>query len=103
MHGEFKVPKGKLVVVDLDLDMENDVIRNVRVSGDFFLYPEEALAPITASLEGAPAGRQEEVYRELVAAAVPRGTEMLGFSPRAVAVAVVRAQNATQEGAADGQ
>jgi len=90
MHGEFKVPKGKLVVVDLEI--ERDALRDVRISGDFFLYPEEALEPLTASLEGAPAGEDEDVYERRVAAAVPDGAELLGFSPRAVAVAVVRAQ-----------
>lgn len=95
MHGEFKVPKGKLVVVDLEI--EGDALRNVRLSGDFFLYPEEALAPMTASLEGAPAGQDEITYEALVAASVPDGAELLGFSPRAVAVAVVRAQQNPEE------
>ena len=35
MHGEFKVPAGKLVVVDLSIDAGR--LRDVRVSGDFFL------------------------------------------------------------------
>lgn len=95
MHGEFKVPKGKLVVIDLEI--ERDTLRNVRLSGDFFLYPEEALEPLTASLEGAPAGKDEETYEHIVAAAVPLGAELLGFSPRSVAVAVVRAQRRQEE------
>lgn len=90
MHGEFKVPKGKLVVVDLEV--EGETLRDVRLSGDFFLYPEEALEPLTASLEGAPAWEEEAAYEHLVAEAVPDGAELLGFSPRAIAVAVVRAQ-----------
>lgn len=97
MHGEFKVPKGKLVVVDLE--RENDRLRNVQISGDFFLYPDDALDALTASLEGAFADQGENVYRDLVAAAVPSGTEMVGFSPEAIAIAVVRAQQAdTKEG-----
>lgn len=90
MHGEFKVPKGKLVVVDLEI--EGNSLRDVRLTGDFFLYPEEALEPLTASLEGAPAGEAEATYEQLVAEAVPEDAELLGFSPQAIAVAVVRAQ-----------
>ena len=41
MHGEYKVPGGKLVVVDLDV--EDDVLTNVQF-GDFFLEPDEALS-----------------------------------------------------------
>jgi lipoate-protein ligase A len=37
MHGEYKTPGGKLVQVDFDL--EGEQLRNVVVSGDFFLYP----------------------------------------------------------------
>ena len=35
MHGEYKVPGGKLVVVDLDV--VDGFLRDVIVSGDFFL------------------------------------------------------------------
>jgi hypothetical protein len=45
MHGEYKIPGGKLVVVDLDVI--DGALRNVRVAGDFFLEPDEAL-PATA-------------------------------------------------------
>ncbi|MDQ0987996.1 hypothetical protein QFZ71_005279 [Streptomyces sp. V2I9] len=51
MHGEYKVPGGKLVVVDLDV--EGGALRNVRVAGDFFLEPDEAILAIDAGLEGA--------------------------------------------------
>jgi lipoate-protein ligase A len=100
MHGEYKVPRGKLVVVDVD--RVGDALRNVRITGDFFLYPDDALGALSAGLEGAPVGASEETYRELVARAIPPGTEMVGFSPEAIAIAVVRAQqDATREGAAD--
>jgi lipoate-protein ligase A len=41
-----KVPGGKLVVVDLDLD--DGRLRDVRVSGDFFLEPDDALERMIA-------------------------------------------------------
>ena len=53
MYGAYKTPGGKLVQVDFDVVDEQ--LRNVVVSGDFFLYPEEALAPITAAVEGSSA------------------------------------------------
>ena len=52
MHGEYKVPGGKLVVVDVDV--EDGVLRRARVAGDFFLEPDEALLDINAALEGLP-------------------------------------------------
>ena len=44
MHGEYKTPGGKLIVADLDV--RDGKLTNVRVSGDFFLDPPEALEDI---------------------------------------------------------
>ena len=44
MHGEFKVPGGKLVVVDLEV--VDGRISDFRLAGDFFLEPDSALEAI---------------------------------------------------------
>lgn len=89
MHGEYKTPGGKLVVVDLDV--AGGRLAGVMVSGDFFLYPEESLDAIVAGLEGVPADLDETALAAAVSGAVPEGTELMGFSPKAVAIAVRRA------------
>ncbi|ABG03425.1 conserved hypothetical protein [Rubrobacter xylanophilus DSM 9941] len=89
MHGEYKTPGGKLVAADLEV--AGDRLRSVRISGDFFLEPPEALESISGALEGASAAASEEELAALVSGALPRGTEMVGFSPQAVARAVRRA------------
>lgn len=96
MHGEFKVPRGKLVVVDLDIDAGR--LAGVQLSGDFFLYPEEALPAMGGALEGAPAGLPAHEYALRVAEAIPAGTELFGFSPAAVGIAVARAQEEQADG-----
>lgn len=35
MHGEYKVPGGKLVVADLEV--QDDCLSHVSISGEFFL------------------------------------------------------------------
>ncbi len=89
MHGEYKTPGGKLVRVDFDL--QEGALRDVVVSGDFFLYPEDALADITGSLDGLSANLSEPDLAAHIAAAIPPGTEWLGSSPQALATAVRRA------------
>ncbi|MFM9499652.1 biotin/lipoate A/B protein ligase family protein [Streptomyces galilaeus] len=89
MHGEYKVPGGKLVVVDLDED--RGVLRNVRVAGDFFLEPDEALLAVNRALEGAPASADAEQLAGRIAASLPLGTIMYGLTAEGVAVAVRRA------------
>lgn len=94
MHGEYKVPGGKLVVVDLEVD--GGALRNVRVAGDFFLEPDEAIVAIDRALEGAPAGLTAPQLAARVDAALPEGTVMFGLSSEAVGIAVRRAlANAT--------
>lgn len=89
MHGEYKMPGGKLVMVDLDC--VDGRLRDVIVAGDFFLYPDDALTAITASLEGLDASLTERALTEQVAQAIPAGTELLGTSAEGIATAVRRA------------
>ncbi|MEV6547141.1 lipoate--protein ligase family protein [Streptomyces sp. NPDC051597] len=89
MHGEYKVPGGKLVVVDLDV--EDGVLRGVRVAGDFFLEPDEAIEAINGALEGAPADTDAAGLAARIDAALPPGTTMYGLTSEGVGVAVRRA------------
>ncbi|MCC9174670.1 lipoate--protein ligase family protein [Arthrobacter sp. zg-Y179] len=88
-HGEYKVPGGKLVVVDLEV--RDGKLADVSLGGDFFLEPDEALGDINAALEGLPA---ETTFGDIAAAVRSRlspDTVLFGFSPEAVATTVRRA------------
>lgn len=95
MHGEHKTPGGKLVVVDLD--RIDDRLRNVEVSGDFFLYPDDVLTAITDALEGLDATLDQETIAERVRLAIPADAEVLGTSPQGIAIAVLRALQGSDE------
>ncbi len=88
MHGEYKVPGGKLVAADVEID--HGTLRLVRISGDFFLEPDEALERIDQALTGLP----EDTPVDRLSAAVGTAAgdaRMIGFTPDAVAIAVRRA------------
>jgi len=89
MHGEYKVPGGKLVVVDLDVD-EGRIAR-FRLAGDFFLEPDEALEAVDRAVNGLPVGADSATIVRAITAGLPEGTTMLGVSAEAVAVAIRRA------------
>ncbi|MBG6055257.1 lipoate-protein ligase A [Salinibacterium sp. CAN_S4] len=94
MHGEFKVPGGKLVVVDLEV--EGGVISGFRLAGDFFLEPDSALEAIDSAINGMPADSEAAAFAKAISAALPAGALLLGFSPEAVATTIRRAlQRAT--------
>ncbi len=89
MHGEYKMPGGKLVVVDLDVHAGQ--LRQVQVSGDFFLEPADALRRINAALEGFSATAGEAALANAIQSALSADVLMYGISPEAIAVAVRRA------------
>src|SRR3546814_11473031 len=91
-HGEYKVPGGKLVVVDLSI--VDGRMTAVQVSGDFFLEPASALDAIDAALEGLPADTGEAALAAAVTATLDRETQLFGITPEGVAVAVRRALDA---------
>ncbi len=47
---EYKVPGGKLLRIEAELS--GSTIEKVKIHGDFFLHPEEAIFGIEASLAG---------------------------------------------------
>ncbi|MDJ1370708.1 lipoate--protein ligase family protein [Gulosibacter molinativorax] len=89
MHGEYKVPGGKLVVVDFDVTAGR--LENVRLAGDFFLEPDEALGALNSGLEGLSAEATGEDITRAAREALPQDAQLLGFSPESVAVVVRRA------------
>ena len=94
VHGEYKVPGGKLVVVDLDV--VDGQLRNVQLSGDFFLEPDTALAQMNAALNGLPAVSSREKITAAINAALGDDVLMYGFSADAMAETVQRALDGTQ-------
>jgi lipoate-protein ligase A len=88
-RGEFKTPGGKLIAVEFDV--VDGELRDVVVTGDFFLYPEEALPVLTRALENLPASLDEASYAARIRTALDSRAELVGSSPEALAVAVVRA------------
>lgn len=88
-HGEYKIPGGKLVVVDLRV--ERGRLRDVQLSGDFFLEPPEALDAINAALVGLPYDADAAVLEAAVRAALGPDVEMYGITAEGIAVVVQRA------------
>ena len=89
VHGEYKVPGGKLVVVDFDT--EDGRIRDFRLSGDFFLEPDDALDCINAAVNGLSPNSTIEEVAAAIRRELPSEVHLLGFTPEAVGVAIRRA------------
>lgn len=89
MHGEFKVPGGKLVVVDLD--STDGRISDCRLAGDFFVEPDETIPAIEAAVNGLAVDTDAATLTRAIRDALPDGAVLLGFSPEAIATTIRRA------------
>jgi len=45
----YKIPEGKLVKIELETT--DNKIKKIKITGDFFLYPEEIISKLEKSLE----------------------------------------------------
>lgn len=83
--GSVKVPDGKLVRVHARYD---DRIESVRITGDFFLEPPDALADLEAALEGQPVDATEDDLQEAVTGV---DAQLIGFDASDLAAATLEA------------
>ncbi|HEX2531557.1 MAG TPA: lipoate protein ligase C-terminal domain-containing protein [Burkholderiaceae bacterium] len=89
LHGEYKIPGGKLVVVDLRV--ADGRLRDVQLSGDFFMEPPETLEAINAALNGLPVAAGAADIEQAVQAVLGPEVMLYGLTPEGIAVVVERA------------
>ncbi|NLF05454.1 MAG: lipoate--protein ligase family protein, partial [Actinomycetales bacterium] len=89
MRGEYKVPGGKLVAVDVEV--ADGRITRAAVSGDFFLEPDDALEAIDGALLGMPETAGVTQLAHVIESVLADDVVMVGFDAEAVAIAVRRA------------
>ncbi|HRA57667.1 MAG TPA: biotin--protein ligase [Thermomonas sp.] len=97
-HAEYKMPGGKLVVVDIAIDQGQ--LRDVAISGDFFLEPDTALTAINSALNGQPLTASMAELAAAVARKLPDEVRMYGIDADAIAMVVRRAMDQAEQ--ADG-
>jgi len=84
------VAGGKLVRAEVEV--EGGLLTDVKLTGDFFLYPEDAIFELESALKGLDVGAD---FASVVEARLTQaGAQLLGASPRDVAEAVKKALEA---------
>lgn len=85
----YKVPDGKLVKISLDF--EDNKINSVKITGDFFLHPENGLELIEKKLVGAELSEQELVNK-INEATEKNNLELFGLNSEGVTKAILMAK-----------
>lgn len=84
-----KVKEGKVVKVEVEYD---EVIKNVRITGDFFLHPEDILEEIEKSMVGLERNADEEtITSNILKVTADRDIQMIGISPGSIALLIKEA------------
>jgi len=75
---EFKVPGGKLIVAETRV--ERGRLARVKITGDFFMHPEESIEELEGALAGLPAERGSLEKAVKVFFGI-RSVDLIGVSP----------------------
>ena len=59
MNAEYKVPGGKLIATEVSVDGVR--LSNVKITGDFFMHPEESIVALEGVLKGIRIDELEDV------------------------------------------
>lgn len=89
----YKVPEGKLVKISLEF--ENNKISSVKITGDFFLHPEDGLKMIEQNLIGSDLSEQE-IISKINDVSQKNNLELFGFNSEGVAKAILMAKENSQ-------
>ena len=83
MIASQKVKEGKLVKVEAECD---EFIKKIKITGDFFLHPEDVLETIEKSILGLRKNAgTEEIASRILEIAEASDAQMIGISPESLA------------------
>jgi len=71
----------------IDVEIEGNVIKDIRIAGDFFIHPEEAILLIENSLKGIEKNRVAETINHLLK---EKSIKIIGFEPRDLEEVIAR-------------
>jgi len=81
-----KVKEGKVVKVEVDCD---NVINDIKITGDFFIHPEDMLDEIEKSIIGLERSASVETITSTIQnRIVHREVQMMGISPGSIALLI---------------
>ena len=85
----YKVPDGKLLKIFLE--KEADTIQDIKITGDFFLHPEEKISALEDAIRGLKL--DENTLRQKLKATVQNeGIELFGVDVESIVTAIFMAK-----------
>jgi lipoate-protein ligase A len=84
----YKVPNGKLLKIYLEYDDEKNIIINIKITGDFFAYPEESIDIIEKELTKTPLDKEilENKINQLI---IDNNFEFIGLDAQGLSTGIM--------------
>lgn len=82
-HIDYKVPGGKLIRMDIEID--KGMIKDIEITGDFFVHPENGIRDIENSLKGVSENQVKIVLERTLRS---KGIKLIGFSAEDIEKAI---------------
>ncbi len=87
-----KIPSGKFIRLKIDAD---EVVTDIKITGDFFLYPEESILDIEKNLEGMAAHSLAEDFADRIHGSLAtQNAAFVGVTPEDIANAIAESLKA---------
>lgn len=80
-----KVPEGKLLRIEVEI--KNSTIKEIEITGDFFIHPEKDLLKIEKKLKGVKVNQVKKVIKKFIK---ENKTKIVGFSPEDLQKALLK-------------
>jgi lipoate-protein ligase A len=88
-HSIYKVPNGKLLRVSLRFDTKTNLVSQVRITGDFFAYPEESIEWLERDLENSTL--DQDLLRTKIQSIIEKyGIRFIGVDAEGLTQALLR-------------
>jgi len=85
----YKVPNGKLLKISFE--KKDDIIQNIKITGDFFLYPEEKITVLEDALTGEKLDKLT-IQQELEEVILTEKIELFGIDSESIVKAIFLAK-----------
>jgi len=85
----YKIPNGKLLKISLEYDENNSTISSVRIMGDFFAYPEEAIEILENELKEIQL-EKTILVKKINSVILAKNIEFIGLNAEGLADGILR-------------
>jgi len=86
---EYKIPDGKLVKINLEYDKLSKKIINIKITGDFFAYPEDSIDVIEKELIGVSL-RKKDICKKIDDIIKSNNFEFIGLNSDGISECILR-------------